>query len=431
MSTVVRGYKTELDLNNTQITVCKKHAGCARKAFNWGLARKQEARAAGLPMPNAKQLHKELNALKASEFPYMYEVSKCAPQEALIDLDDAFTHFFRQAKLKKQGHYRGKWGYPKFKSRKKGIGGFRLTGAIHVSEKSIQLPRLGTLRLKEKGYLPTHAHIGSATMTEQAGRWYIALSVHAEHPEPLPALGPVIGVDLGVKTLAVVSDGREIANPKAMRTRLKKLRRLSRWHSRKQKGSANRKKAQQKLARMHASMAHIREDALHKATAHLVAKTKSPVERPAVIGIEDLGVSGMLKNRKLARAIADVGLSEFRRQLTYKAQDAGVQIHVVSRWEPSSKTCSCCGWYNASLSLAERLFVCQECGLVIDRDLNAARNLELLAYLELMSTASYAGFQASGQGSSGFLETEGETALVERGTEPVPMWLVHKCPSFG
>jgi putative transposase len=268
-------------------------------------------------------------------------------------------------------------------------------------------------------------------MTEQAGRWSIALSVHAEHPEPLPALGPVIGVDLGVKTLAVVSDGREIANPKAMRTRLKKLRRLSRWHSRKQKGSANRKKAQQKLARMHARMAHIREDALHKATAHLVAKTKSPVERPAVIGIEDLGVSGMLKNRKLARAIADVGLSEFRRQLTYKAQDAGVQIHVVSRWEPSSKTCSCCGWYNASLSLAERLFVCQECGLVIDRDLNAARNLELLAYLELMSTASYAGFQASGQGSSGFLETEGETALVERGTEPVPMWLVHKCPSFG
>ncbi|HYL44439.1 MAG TPA: helix-turn-helix domain-containing protein, partial [Ktedonobacteraceae bacterium] len=103
MRTVVRGYKTELDLNHAQITACKKHAGCARKAFNWGLTRKQEACAAGLPMPNAKQLHKELNALKATEFPYMYEVSKCAPQEALIDLDTAFKHFFRKATLKKQG----------------------------------------------------------------------------------------------------------------------------------------------------------------------------------------------------------------------------------------------------------------------------------------------------------------------------------------
>jgi putative transposase len=146
MSTLVRGYKTELDLNNAQITACKKHAGCARKAFNWGLARKQEARSAGLPMPNAKQLHKELNALKATEFPYMYEVSKCAPQEALIDLDDAFTHFFRKAKLKKQGKHCGKCGYPKFKSRKKGIGGFRLTGTIHVHEKSVQ-PVAGTIQI--------------------------------------------------------------------------------------------------------------------------------------------------------------------------------------------------------------------------------------------------------------------------------------------
>ncbi len=431
MSPGVRGYKTELDLNHAQITACKKHAGCARKAFNWGLTRKQEARAAGLPMPNAKQLHKELNALKASEFPYMYEVSKCAPQEALIDLDDAFKHFFRKATLKKRGQFDGNCGYPKLKSRKKGIGGFRLTGAIHVHEKSIQLPRLGTLRLKEKGYLPTNAKIGSATITECAGRWYVSISVHQELAEPPPAAGPVIGVDLGVKRLAVVSDGREITNPKAMRTHLKKLRRLSRWHSRTQKGSANRKKAHQKLARMHARIAHIREDALHKATASLVAKNKPPEKRPAVIGIEDLHVSGMLKNRKLARAIADVGLSEFRRQLIYKAQDAGVQIQVVSRWEPSSKTCSCCGWYNPDLTLADRVFVCQECGLVIDRDLNAARNLELLAYREWMSTASYAGFDGSGQDGSGLLETEGETALVERATEPVPMWLVHKSQSFG
>src|SRR5205807_9829691 len=223
-----RGYKTELDLNDEQITACLKHAGCARKAYNWGLTRKQVARAAGLPMPTARQLHRELNALKATEFSYMYEVSKCAPQEALIDLDDAFKHFFRKAALKKQGQFRGKCGYPKFKSRKKGIGSFRLTGAIHVFEKSIQLPRLGTLRLKEHRYLPVRAQVAQATVSERAGRWYVSICAHEEQVEPIPATGQVIGVDLGVKTLATVSDGRQIANPKALRERLKRLQRLSR-----------------------------------------------------------------------------------------------------------------------------------------------------------------------------------------------------------
>lgn len=342
------------------------------------------------------ELHKALNARKATEFFWMYEVSKCAMQEALRDLDVAYKNAFKRLKEKKGGKKSIKVGWPRFKSQNKGIGGFRLTGAIHVFEKSIQLPRLGNLRLKERGYLPTSGvHILSATVSEHAGRYYVPIQVGEDRAEPLPALGPVIGIDLGMKTLAVVSDGRQIANPQAMRMRFKKLQRLSRWHSRKQKGSANRKKSQKKLARMHAKIAHIRADALHKATASLVAKTKPAEKRPAMIGIEDLHVSGLLKNRKLARAIADVGLAEFRRQLTYKAEQAGVQIHVVSRWEPSSKTCSSCGWYHADLQLADRVFVCQECGLVIDRDLNVARNLELLAYLERyskpMSTASSAG----------------------------------------
>src|SRR5258707_10875902 len=158
-------------------------------------------------MPSARDLHKDLNVLKASEFPYMYEISKCAPQEALIDLDDAFKHFFRKAALKKQGQFRGTCGYPTFKSRTKGIGSFRLTGTIHLFEKSIQLPRLGKLRLKEHGYLPVGAKVAQATVSEQAGRWYISIQVETQGPEPQPALGPVIGVDLGVKTLAVVSDG--------------------------------------------------------------------------------------------------------------------------------------------------------------------------------------------------------------------------------
>jgi len=159
------------------------------------------------------------------------------------------------------------------------------------------------------------------------------------------------------------------------RSNLKKLKRLGCSHSRKAKGGKNRKKAARKLARQHARIAHIRSDALHKATAQIVAKTKLDSERPKSIVIEDLNVSGMLKNRKLSRAIADVGLYEFRQQLTYKAEQAGSAVHVMSRWYPSSKTCSGCGWIDHDQTLSDRTFICHECGIVLDRDLNAALNL--------------------------------------------------------
>src|SRR6266566_2350047 len=241
---VKRGYKAELDLNNEQITLAKNHCGAARWAFNYGLRRKQEAYKAGLPMPYATDLHREINALKKTAIPWMYEVSKCAPQETLRDLDDAFKHFFRKVALKKQGKHKGKCGYPKFKSKKKGLGGARFTGSIRVYPDAIQLPRMGLLRLKEREYLPINVKIGSATISEKAGRWYVSICVHEEQAEPLPATGPLIGVDLGIKTLAVCSDGRTFDNPKAFRSRINALKRASRQHSRKKKGSQNRKKAQ-------------------------------------------------------------------------------------------------------------------------------------------------------------------------------------------
>src|SRR5215471_3478167 len=158
---VKRGYRAELDLNNAQITCAKKHCGAARWAYNYGLRRKQEAYKAGLSTPYATDLHHEINALKKTEIPWMYEVSKCAPQEALRDLDDALKHFFRKVALKKQGKHKGSCGYPKFKSKKKGIGSARFTGSIHVYPDAIQLPRMGLLRLKEHDYLPMNAHVGS------------------------------------------------------------------------------------------------------------------------------------------------------------------------------------------------------------------------------------------------------------------------------
>jgi putative transposase len=366
---VTRGYKTELDLNNKQTTLCLKHAGTARFAFNWGLAKKIEAYKKGEKVPCAIDLHRQLNQLKQTKLQWMYEVSKCAPQEALRDVDTAYKNFFHRVKQKKQGKQKIKVGFPKFKKKSNGIGSFRLTGAIKVFEKAIQLPRLGTLRLKEKKYLPVRdVHILSATVSEQAGRWYVSIQVEEEREEKPSTKTSAIGVDLGIKTLATLSDATPFDNPGALKNQLKKLKKLQRAHARKQKGSKNRKKSQQKLAKLHARIAHIRKDSTHKLTSYLC-------KNHAVVAIEDLYVAGMLKNHHLAQAISDASFGEIRRQLTYKALWYGTRLVVIERFAPSSKTCSSCGWVNPDLDLSERVFVCLDCGYFADRDYNAAKNI--------------------------------------------------------
>jgi putative transposase len=194
---ILRAFKTELDLNNVQKTACARHAGAARWAYNWGLARKIESYQKGEKVPTAIDLHRELNVLKRGELAWMYEVSKCAPQEALRNLDQAYAHFFRRVKEKKAGK-KIQAGFPRFKSKKNGVGSFRLTGAIHVYESAIQLPRLGVLRLKECGYLPVEGvHIMNATVSERAGRWFVSVQVEMSQPEPLVTAKPVAGVGSG------------------------------------------------------------------------------------------------------------------------------------------------------------------------------------------------------------------------------------------
>jgi putative transposase len=369
---VQRAYKTELDPTDRQVTACRQHAGAARWAYNWGLQVKQERYKATKKSPNAIALHRELNALKKTAVPWMYSVSKCAPQEALWNLDAAFAHFFRRCALKKQGKWKGKLGYPQFKTKKKGLGSFRLTGRIVVSEKAIELPRLGRLRLKEREYLPTKGvQILSATVSEQAGHWYVSVQVEEEQTVP-ENRGPVVGIDLGIKHLTTLSDGTVIANPRHLKRRLKKLKRLQRVVSRRQKGSKNRKKAVRRLAKLHRQIKNQRRNTLHQVTTRL-AKTKS------VLVIEDLNVGGMLKNHHLAQAVGDVGFYEFKRQLLYKAAWYGARVILADQWEPSSKRCSTCGWIDADLTLADRTYSCEQCGLVLDRDLNAALNLAQLA----------------------------------------------------
>lgn len=394
---VVRGYKTE----------CLKHAGAARFAYNWALARSVEVYRATGKRPNAIALHKELNALKKTDFPWMYEVSKCAPQEALRDLDNAYKQFFRRVELKKQGKYKGKLGFPTFKKKSKGIGSFRLTGSIKVFANAVQLPRLGRLRLHEHDFIPTDAKILSATVSEQAGRWFVSIQVEEEQETPEISATSAIGVDLGIKMLATCSDGIIFANPRALKHAQKRLKRLERQKSRRKKGSKNRAKTCRKLAKQHARVANIRKDTAHKLTSYLT-------KHHALIAIEDLHVSGMLKNHKLAQAVSDSNFGEIRRQLDYKAAWHGGHLVIVDRFYPSSKTCSCCGWVNEALSLADRTFICQKCGLVIDRDLNAAINLRTVAvsFIDIQN--------ACGEKSAGLLSGVSETVLIEAGTN-------HRC----
>jgi putative transposase len=308
---------------------------------------------------------------------WMYEVSKCAPQEALRDLDRAYANFFRRVKNGEK-----KVGFPKFKSKKRGRGSFRLTGAIRVESDKIRLPRIGWLRLRQGDYIPSRrgVKIFSATVSERADRWFVSVAVEVEISVS-QASGNPIGIDLGVNNMATCSDGRVFDNHKAIYRSERKLKRLQRQLSRRKKDSHNREKSRKKIAKLHFKIANQRCDAISKATSALVAKNKTPDQRPKTIVIEDLNLTAMLRNRRLSKAVANVGMHEFRRQLEYKSTWYGSKLLVANRFYPSSKRCSACGTIKEELPLDVRIYRCenQECLVVIDRDLNAARNLRQLA----------------------------------------------------
>ena len=372
---IQRSFKTELCPNNKQRTLLLKGAGVARFVWNWALSRRKQEYAESGKSSGAYKQSKQLNAIKRTDFPWMYEVSKCACNETLRDLDKAYRNFWRG--LKTGNHV----GLPKFKRKRNGIGSFRVQFPIHVFESEIQLPKLGRIRLKERNYIPTEGiKILSATCSERAGRWFVSVNCEVEIPDPVKPVNPIIGIDLGIKTLATVSDGRKFENPRSLQGALKHLCRLQRELSRRTNGSNNREKTRKKLARLHYRISCIRKNALHQATSAVV-KTK-----PSAIVLEDLSVKGMLKARRLARAISDVGMYEFRRQITYKSAWNGIQVIIAPRYYPSSKKCSVCGQINHNLILADREWTC-ECGAQLDRDLNAALNL---------STAKFAGSDACG-----------------------------------
>jgi putative transposase len=390
---IQRAYKTELKLNNKERSLLAGCAGAARYVWNWGLRQKIDEYEATGKSPSYYELHRRLNALKKGELSWLYQYSKTIPQESLRDLDRAFANFFRRVKGngQKNNGKDEKPGFPRFKSRKQRRGRFRVWGSIHVADDRIKLPRIGWLRLKEKGYLPTSGvKILSATISERGNRWLESLQVEEEIAER-QATGQAIGIDLGLNHMAVTSAGQTYENAKALKQALKRLARLQRELHRRQPGSRNRAKTRAKIARLHYRISCLRQEAIHQATSAIVARTKPDKQRPSVVVIEKLNVKGMMLNRKLARSIADVGMGEFGRQIRYKCDWYGISLLEADRWFPSSKQCSRCGQRKESLTLSERTYYCPNCGLMIDRDLNAAINLEQL------STASSAGSEACGE----------------------------------
>jgi len=381
-------HKIALDPNNVQATCFARAEGTARFAYNWALAewqRQYEAWKADNtpPKPSQAALRRQLNSIKAEQFPWMLEVTKNAPQMAIIQLGAAFKNFFA-----------GRAKYPKF--RKKSIRDrFSLTNdQFSVDGSRIRIPNLGWVRMRET--LRFTGKIMSATISRMADRWFVSITVDTPDDSHLPKAENqgVAGVDLGVSALATLSTGEVITGPKAHKALLSRLQRLSRGLSRKVKGSENRKKAKVKLARLHARVGNIRRDALHQLTTDLTRRFHT-------IGIEDLNVRGMVKNRHLSRAVSDMGFFEFRRQLEYKAAQRGGIIVVADRWYPSSKTCSDCGHKLETLPLAVREWACPACASVHDRDVNAAINLRNLA---VSSTVSACGEEGSGLGRK--LETK-------------------------
>lgn len=383
-----------LDPNNVQATYFAKAAGIVRFAYNWALSEwNNECKAGGHPSEAA--LRRKLNSIKRDQFPWMLEVTKNAPQMAIIQLGKAFRNFFSKRTK-----------YPKFK--KKGIHDrFSITNdQFEIKEKRIKIPRLGWVRMREK--LRYAGKIISATISKEANRWYVSVTVDSPEAEPKAfyenQVKKAIGVDLGLLTLATLSNGEHIIGPKPHKALESSLLRLSRALTRKKIGSKNWQKAKLKLATLYVRMKNIRLECLHQLTNRLTKNGNK------LIGIEDLNISGMLKNRRLARSVQDMGFYEFRRQLEYKAKMRGCRVVVTDRFFASSKICNQCKHQNESLLLNQRQWRCELCGTEHERDLNAANNLRDMA---ASSAVSACGERGSGCGCI----NHNETALYEAGIQ--------------
>ena len=388
-------HRIELKPNNKQKTYFRKAFGCARLAYNWGLAEWKRMYEAG-EKPSGREIRKRFNAIKKEQFPFVYEVTKCAVDQPFINLQSAFDRFF-----KKLG------AYPQFKKKRDNEGSFYLQESeIHLSESNknskafeklahnerqkhqyLHFPKLGWVKMAEHIRF-NYAKINNACISQSGGHFYVSFSLQIteeEYKRTHPNVDLVdgsrkVGVDVGIKSALILSDGIAIDNPKPLKKNLRKIKRLSRQLSKRvhpktkeerlqgAKKSNSYMKLSVRLAHAQGRVANIRRDFLHKVTTILTTHYGE-------IAIEDLNVKGMTKNHRLAQAVNDVSFGELRRQIEYKAATNGVKVLKVDRFYPSSKTCSVCGAVKEDLTLRDRTYRCDKCGAVFDRDYNASRNL--------------------------------------------------------
>lgn len=355
---MILSHRIELEPTYQQREYFARACGTARLVWNMALAEWNRQYEAG-EKPNGMALKKQFNQTKYQQHPWLHDIHRDAHSQPFANLQRAFVAFFKGTAKR-----------PTFKKKGKSRDSFAVASdKLRVDGQAVVLPKIGRVRMTEA--LRFRGKIIGSVVSRTADRWFISIHVDVGHYRQERTGDAVVGVDLGVKVTATLSTGEQLQNPKPLKAALKKLARASRELARRKKGSKNRRKTKDRLAKIHARISRIRKDWLDKLTTRLCRENQA-------VAIESLNVKGMVKNRKLARAISDAGFGEFARQMTYKSQIYRCQLIIADRWYPSSKTCSRCGNIKADLALRDRTYNCNACGLKVDRDINAALNLRTL-----------------------------------------------------
>ena len=369
---MIKGYKYKLIPNQEQMETLSKYFGCVRFIYNWGLNKKIETHKESGKSISYVKLSRELTLLKQQkEFAWLKECSSDSLIQSLRNLETAFSKFFKKNAK-----------YPKFKSKKHSIDSVKFMQHVHFDfvNWTVKLPKIGKVDLrKSRAFNQTTCKQGITTVSrDHCGTYWCVVTV--DDLQEMPPKAEVrkdnsVGIDLGIKDYAILSDGTKFSNPKHLENTKKRLAHFQKVLARKEKGSKNYEKMRIKVAKCHRKIANKRNDYLHNLSSYLVNNYKT-------ICLEDLNVKGMQKNQHLARAIQDASWGEFTRQLQYKSDWNGDNIIYIGRFEPSSKTCSVCGYKKDDLKLSDRSWVCPKCGTKHDRDINAAINIKEMAFKE-------------------------------------------------
>ncbi len=356
---MIKAHKIRLHPTPEQANYFARAAGTSRFVWNWALAEWNRHYEAG-EKPTALKLKKQFNEIRREQFPWTWEVTKNASDQPILDLGKAFTAFFE-----------GKARRPRFKSKKRSKPSFYLANdQFELGDHRIWVPKLGWVNMAEN--LRFKGKVTGARITKTADWWFVSLTV--EIPDVLPEKRQAaVGIDVGLNRLVTLSTGEGYENQAFLKTTLGKLRQANKRLHRRKLGSANREKARRQVARLHYRITCMRDDVLHKLTTRLA-------DCYGIIGIEDLNLKGLLKNRRLARSFSDAALGKLLSLLTSKVEQRGGQVQKVGRFFPSSKICHSCGWKWEDMQLADRVFLCQNPTCAYhqfeqDRDYNASLNI--------------------------------------------------------